>query len=228
MLYDNNNIHSEIYIGILILAIIFYIVSNLNINNSIAIIITILLSTFLYYYLHDLNKFNLSKKINIQKNDERKETSENLYIIQSFPKKFKFLEKDEEFLELLKNIEFIKKYDPSRFDDIALNLNILMKIYIYILVERYEPELQIQHFIDIRDNITNLLYSLIIIVPNKMKHTYNLDPHEEIHKAIDTFIYKSREMLTTLEKFSKIYKESKYIPDTSVKPYNGIVKYNFP
>lgn len=226
-------VSQEIYIAVILLAIAYYVFSNISSINQIATIIVILLSFVYFYYLYNLSllKETGQENINIKHNkdiEDRNEVSGDLFMLYKFPKKMKFLKLNEDFVKVVENIRFIRKFSKSRYSDILLNMNLLMKIYIYILSDRYEPDVFIPQYIDTRDNILDLLYSLIIIVPSELKHTYNVDPHLEIQRSIDDFVIKSREMLNIIEKFSKIQKKKEYIPDTVVKPYNEIKPYNFP
>lgn len=228
-----DSISTDMYIPLMSLAIVFFVITRMNSKTSMAALITIILAIAMYFWRYYVTKGYIredDKKILRLDQDiaNRKETNENLFMLRKFPKQMKYLKENEDFVAMAHNIRFVQKFNKSRYADILLNMNLLMKIYIYILAERYEPELHIGQYIDTRDNIIDLLYSLIIVVPDGMRHVYALDPHKEIHNTIDAFVYKSREMLTTLEKFAKIHKKSIYLPETIVKPFNEIKKFNFP
>jgi hypothetical protein len=184
------------------------------------------------FYLQQLSTNRSESKQNVinkfEKDiSERNETFEDSFLIAKFPKKLKYLKENDDFVQIMENIRFVIKFDKSRYCDCLNNLNFLMKIYIYILAERYDPELYFVSFIDVRDNITDLMYSLIITVPSKFKNIYGIDPYDEIHISIDKFLMKSREMMETLENFLKLHKKINYIPDNSYKPYNQNKKLKF-
>jgi hypothetical protein len=226
------NVQTEIYILALIIAFVFYTSANMLLRNQIALIISIIIIILSLYYLQNLaNSREIVENNVIKKFDKdiekRNETNQDLFMLQKFPKKMKYIKENQEFIELIENLRFVKKYDKSRYSDILINLNLLMKIYIYILTERYDPDVFLPQFIDVRDNITDLMYSLVIIVPSVFKHTYGIKPHDEIHKSIERFMIKSREMLNVIEKFSKVYKNKQYIPETKYKPYNQLKKLYF-
>jgi len=226
-------VNQELYVAVILLAFAFYIFSNIKTVNQIAVLIVILLAFVYSYYLYNLSLLKETSEENIRNKlnkdiEDRNEASGDLFMLYKFPKKMKYLKQNDDFLKIVENIRFIQKFSKSRYSDILLNMNLLMKIYIYILSDRYDPGVFIPQYIDTRDNILDLLYSLIMIVPSELKHTYNVDPHLEIQRSIDDFVVKSRDMLNIIEKFSKIQKKKEYIPDTSVKPYNQIKPYNFP
>lgn len=231
--YTIDYISTDMYIPFIFLAIIFFVITRMNSKTSMAALITVIIAIAMYFWRYYADKGYIredDKKILTLDEDisNRKETNESLFMLRKFPKKMKYLKENNDFVAMVHNIRFVQKFNKSRYADILLNMNLLMKIYIYILAERYEPELHICQYIDTRDNIIDLLYSLIIIVPDGMRHVYSLDTHQEIHNTIDEFVYKSREMLTTLEKFAKIHKKSICLPETIVKPFNEIKKFNFP
>jgi hypothetical protein len=79
----------------------------------------------------------------------------------------------------------------------------LQKVYVYILAGRYRPDLYIQTFIDIRKSVLEILYSFVVVVPHQFKHTYGLDPYQEIEKSIDDFTVVSRTMMEILYSYAK-------------------------
>ncbi len=221
------NVYYEIYLGIFIIALIFYLINNFTLNKLISIIIIILLSILLYYYLQSLSdkkddiKLSINKKIdNDVKN--RDYIQDEIYYIHKFPKDLKYLKKNKKLVEILYNIRFIRKFNKSCFSNILLKADKLNKIYIFILNDRYNINDYIPIFMELRNDILEILYSLIMIIPEKLKFTYNLDPIKEIEITIDEFRDYSREMLDILEKYGKINKKLYYIPDTYYRPYNSL------
>jgi len=224
------------YLYTILLSIIFYIVSNLSQRFAIAIIILIMI----YYYTFINQNQSVTyedktpdiiethKDIMDNQIQERTTTVDRLYTLHKIPKSLKFLNKNSKLVKILENISFIRTFDKTRYSDILLSANLMMKIYIYILSTRYDSVYHITSFVDTRDNTIELLYSLIIIVPQNTRHIYGLNPYEEIHKTIDEFTTYSREMLTILEKFSKIHQKEIYIPETKYKPYNAVKEISFP
>lgn len=221
-----------IYISILLLSFLFFIFSQLTLQFSISIIIIILLSYYVgkYYQnqIDEQDKTNQESSKAIDKDiGDRKEIFSKIVSL-SVPKELKFLKKSNELVKILTNVNFIKKFDKTRYSDILLNTNQLMKIYIYILSERYEIINGMTMFIDVRDNIIELLYSIIMVVPQNVKHSYGFEPYVEIEKTTEDFINTSRKMLEILEKFATIKQKNHYIPDTKYKPYNSVKDTMFP
>ena len=171
------------YFAILVLSIIFYLIANKNPSILLAIIIIIILG---YYYLFKINNYN-DNLINNYKNKiklietefkNRKEVSTNDYIFKKFPVEIKYLDQDSYLIDLLLNIKFIKIFDQAKWSDIILLFEKLMKVYIYMLGDRYDIRIYFKTFLHIRTTIIKELYSIFIIIPQKLKYTYNLNPFE--------------------------------------------------
>ena len=227
--YDS--LYGEIYIIIIILAIIFYYLSNINKKSILILLIFAVISYGIYIYLYEISldkDKNTKYKENTFDNDilGRKEVNEWNFYNRKFFKNNKFLKLNEKLMDIIINIRFIKKFNRSIYGDIILNANNMMKIYVYILSDRYDPSYYIQVFIDLRDNILEMLHSLILIIPEKLKHTYNLSPIVEINRTINNFTKYTDEMLNILENYARIHLKKYYIQDNSVKSYN-IVKLNY-
>ena len=94
-----------------------------------------------------------------------------------------------------------------------------MKIYIYILSNRYELNTYLPIFNDTKDNILELFYSLIFIIPKKFKHIYGFDPYKEIERSLEDFRNKTDKMLNILINFGKINKGYDYINFNKYIPY---------
>ncbi len=228
-----DNVINEIYILIILLALLFSFLSATKSNYLIVIIIIILLSYGLYTYIQQLSEFkdkSLQYKNNTLDNDikERLETNEKIFFIDIFPKQVKYLKKNDELIKIVTNLRFTIKFNKTRYSDIIINMNKLMKIYIYILSNRYDPVQYIPIFVDIRENIIEILYSLIIVIPNKLRHTYGVDTYKEINNSIQDFTIYSRKMLEIIENYAKIHKGINYIPDTYYKTYNFVKDISFP
>jgi len=227
------NVYTEIYIIMIILALLFFLFSNVSINRLIIVIIILLISYALYFYLQRVSKDKESNIAYVQNTldtdiKDRAEVSEKIFYIDKFPKKIKYLKENKKLVDIITNIRFIKKFNKTRYGDIILNANKLMKVYIYILAERYDVEIYLPIFTDIRDNILELMNSLIMVIPEKLKHTYGLDTYAEIGNSLRMFSEHSNEMLRTLEKYAKIHVKKVHIPDNKWKAYNVASESNYP
>jgi hypothetical protein len=217
-----NNILNNYYAAILFLALIFFIISKYNSSVLIALIIIII-----FYYHIDNNIKQATKKNreedivdNIDKGiDTIKELNTNNFNININTGNIKFLKKNKEFLDIIHNLRFVKKFDKTRYNNLIIYMNKLMKIYIYILSDRYDIYIYIPIFNDIVNDILEILYSFVFVVPNRFKHIYGFNPSEEIDKSIVDFRTKLEKMLIVLNNYGKIEKKKIYIDIYKYNPY---------
>lgn len=215
------------YYYIVIIAFIYYIISKLDINKLIAIIIILLIGYVLYNNILKNEKENELKNLSNDKKlyEDVKDTVEistSEYFINNNPNNIKYLKNNKELVDIINNLSFIKKFNKSLYSELIVFCNKLMKIYMYILSNRYDIYTYQPIFIDIRNKIIELLYSLIFVVPDQFKHIYGLNPYDEINKSTRDFIILSKDMLNILEKYGKIEKKVLYLQDSKYKPYNMI------
>ena len=211
-----NNILNNYYAAILFLALIFFIISKYNSSVLIALIIIII---FYYHIDNNIKQANATKKNreedivdNIDKGiDTIKELNTNNFNININTGNIKFLKKNKEFLDIIHNLRFVKKFDKTRYNNLIIYMNKLMKIYIYILSDRYDIYIYIPIFNDIVNDILEILYSFVFVVPNRFKHIYGFNPSEEIDKSIVDFRTKLEKMLIVLNNYGKIEKKKIYI-----------------
>lgn len=214
------------YVAILILAIIFFLISNQNISILISIIIIIIIA---YFYFPQINNYNNSiktsfdNKIKILNNDikdKSKYSHLNVnFFIKDFPTSLKYLPNDKFLIELLLNLRFIKVFDEGKFDNLINLFENFLKIYIFILGNRYDINTYFTTFIDLRTTIIKELYSIYIIIPLKLKFIYGINVYNTIKLSINDFISYSRKMIIILERFGYENKKIVYLPDTKFKPF---------
>jgi hypothetical protein len=218
LIYNNVN---YIYV---FLAFVFFILSKLDVKILIGIIILLYIS---YNINENINKYNIeNNKNNIDNFNKLKNeisnleqiNTENYYAVYNKNKKLKFLLENKEFLDILQNIKFIKKFDKEKYNNIIMNMDKLMKIYIYILSDRYDLNTYFPIFEDTKNNILESLYSVFFVIPDKFKHIYGFYPYDEINKTINMFKSKCDKMTTVLINYGNIDKKlpiinyNKYIP----------------
>jgi len=150
--------------------------------------------------------------------DVKEVDTDNFYINKS-NKKVKFLIKNKEFVNIIYNVRFIKKYDNSRYTKMIIFMNKLMKIYIYILSDRYDLNTYLPIFTDTKDDIIEIFYSLVFVVPEKFKHTYGFVPQIEIDKSLGDFRIKIKYMLNVLINYGNVNKNNVYINIDKYKPF---------
>jgi hypothetical protein len=98
-------------------------------------------------------------------------------------------------------------------------MNKLMKIYIYILADRYDAYVYTPIFNDIKNDIFEILYSLVFVVPERFKHIYGFNPIKEIEKSINNFRNRVANMLIVIENYGKLGKDKKYLDIHKYSPY---------
>jgi hypothetical protein len=219
-----NNILNNYYAAILFLALVFFIISKYNSSVLIALIIVII---FYYHIDNNIKESIATEKTkedsiadNIDKGiDTIKEINTNNFNININNGHIKFLKKNKEFLDIIHNLRFVKKFDKTRYNNLIIYMNKLMKIYIYILSDRYDVYMYIPIFNDIVNDILEILYSFVFVVPDKFKHIYGFNSSKEIDKSIANFRNKLEKMLTVLNNYGKIEKKKLYLDIYKYNPY---------
>lgn len=219
-----NDIFNRYSYIIIILAIIYYIIS----KNKSSILLSIIIIIIAFYYVNNyIKETDIKYKTNTIKKEEKiieevkdiVELSTDNFYIQKNDKNVKYLIKNKEFMDILFNIRFIKKFDKTRYSNMIIYMDKLMKIYIYILADRYDINTYLPIFTDIKNSIIEIIYSLIFVVPNKFKHIYGFDPQVEIDKSLSKFRTKIKDMLTVMTNYAKISKKNVYINNDKYIPY---------
>lgn len=213
------------YIAIFILAVIFYFISNKNVSILLSIIIIIIIG---YYYLNKIYDYdktietNFNNKINLIKNDikDREVFNDDNYFLNKFPIGIKYLRKDSYLIDILLNLRFIKVFDNAKYTSLIGSIEKLMKLYIFMMGDRYDISLYFGTFISLRNSIIKDLYSIYIIVPDKFIYIYKINPFDEIKRSIHDFMSHTRKMIITIQNYGYKNKGIKYLEDTKYKPYN--------
>jgi len=212
------------YYIIILFAVLYAILSKRQSHVLLAIIILIIL----YYYYNNYRKENEAQfKADSSKKEDRirnevkdvVELSTDNFYIHKNNKDIKYLVKNKEFMDILFNIRFIKRFDKTRYSNMIVNMDKLMKIYIYILADRYDVNTYLPIFTDIKNNILEIFYSLIFVVPNQFKHIYGFDPQTEIDKSLSDFRNKIKEMLTVITNYARIGKKKVFVNNDKYMPY---------
>jgi len=218
------DIINNYYTATILLALIFFIISKYNASVLLSIMIIIIM----YYYIDSNIKKNQGERNSeetkiidkIDKDiDDIKEMNTNNFYININSGNIKFLVKNKEFIDIIKNLRFIKKFDKTRYNNLIILMNKLMKIYIYILADRYDAYVYIPIFNDIKNDIFEILYSLVFVVPERFKHIYGFNPIKEIEKSINNFRNRVANMLIVIENYGKLGKDKKYLDIHKYSPY---------
>lgn len=218
------NIINNYYSVIIFLALIFFIIS----KNNTSVLLSIIIIIIIYYYLDYNIKTNINEKNNTESKiidkiendiDSIKELNTNNFYINVNSGNIKFLVKNKEFIDIIKNLRFIKKFDKTRYNNLIILMNKLMKIYVYILSDRYDVYEYIPIFNDIKNDIFEILYSLVFVVPEKFKKIYGFNPKDEIDNSLSYFRIKVANMIKILNNYGKLRKDKKYLDIHKYSPY---------
>lgn len=154
---------------------------------------------------------------------DREETNLDIYNISKFPKKgLTYLQKNQIMVDIALDLALLKMFDRAKYGDMLVLMNQLQKTYIYILSERYYFESYFPTFMDIGDQILELMYGIYFVMPSSaLRHVYNVIPYEIIEKNITRFTNLRRKMTEILESFGKKQLKVKYIPETIPKAGGG-------
>jgi hypothetical protein len=220
-----NKIISNYNYSFIFLALLFFIMAKQNAQ----ILLSVIIVSFIYISIDNNIKNNISEKNDKKNKIEESLTNdiknieqinvENLYTFYNKNKNVRFLVDNKKFINIIYNIRFIKKFDKTRYNKIIINMNKMIKIYIYILSGRYEINTYLPVFYDIKDAILEIFYSLIFVIPQRFKHIYGFVPHEEIEKSLKDFIDKYNEMLSIIINYGNVEKKYAHINYEKYKPF---------
>jgi hypothetical protein len=212
------------YFAIFILALIFFIISNKNVSILVSIIIIIIIG---YYYFSKINEYNIDVKTNfnnkiLKLNNDLKDKEhiiDDNYIINKFPIELRYLKNDKILIELILKIRFIKIFDDAKYTKLILLLEKFMKVYIFMLADRYDISDYFSTFLELRKSIIKELYSIYIIIPMKLRYIFNVNSFDTINETIKDFMKHSRKMILIIENYAFKHKGLYYLQDTIYKPY---------
>jgi hypothetical protein len=222
MIYFGQTIPNHYYI--VLLGLVFFILNKLNTQVLLSLIIIIVIIYFIAFRYQEeqaLLQSSVDKLDNKIKKEvaDVKQTNSSIFYIKDVSKNLKFLMKDQELLAIINNIRFIKKFDKTRYTNIIINMDKLMKVYVYILADRYDVNTYMPLFIDIKTSIMEIFYSLIFVVPEKFKHIYGFDPYIELERSQNEFLAKANKMISIIKNYNNIAKQNVYFSHNKYTPY---------
>jgi len=228
MIYFLQNISKYQYY-IIIIAFIFYILAKLNTSILMAILIVIIIGYYLQQELsqNKNNNISIENKLKDDVNDVKELTTSNFYVKEN-AKQMKYLVKNQEFVDILQNIRFTKKFDKSKYSKLIIYMDKIMKVYVYILCDRYDLNTYLPVFNDLKYEILELMYSLIFVVPERLKHSYGFDPNEQIQKSLEDFYKKTNSMIKIIRNYSKIGKKEVFFNFEKYRPYEQSLNHYLP
>jgi hypothetical protein len=198
-------------------------------GNSTEILLQIIIlggiAWFAYGYLQERSDTAKKSIINTYSHFDkigagRAETNLDIFNIGAFPKKgFTYLQKNQVLIDIALDLALLKMFDRAKYGDFLVLMNQFQKTYIYILVERYYFESYFSTFLDIGDQILELMYSMYFVMPSSgLKHVYNVIPSALIEYNINRFTVLRRKMIEILESFGKKQLGVQYITESLPKP----------
>jgi len=221
----------EITFFTILFAIIFFQIQRAEMKTIISMLLITVWLIALFFYL----KYKSEQIGNIEKqelaiieneNTKKLETPEinstNYYVKGALKKGLNFMNKNEILVKIAKDLIFVKTFDQQKYQEMLVYMNQYQKVYMYILAERYPCKSYVPTFLDLRENILELLYQFYLVIPKNFKHIYGVEPYKKIEENIETFLKLSRHMITVLENFCRLDLKEHYFPMTSPMPFDEV------
>lgn len=216
-----NNVKIEIVFFIVLFSILFFQLQSADSKTITTLLLITLWGGAAWYYLQYKNKEVETKAAEevatIEGEKPAPVTTPNFYV--STPKDLLYLRKNQVLVTLAQDLRFVKTFDKQKYQDLLVFFNNYQKVYMYILAERYPCQSYVPTFIDLRQNILELLYQMYLVVPKTLKYIYGVDPYATIEKSVETFLKLSRNQLKILENFCRLDLKEYYFPETNPMPY---------
>jgi Ca2+/Na+ antiporter len=221
------NIKVEVLFVIFLMSIFFFQFQRSELKTLVSLLLITLWGILIWFYLNYRVKQEKqdNKKTETLLENEHKDMMENPEIVSSYypikgaPNKgWTYLKENKILMDIIKNLTFVRTFDKQKYQSMIVLMNQYQKIYMYILAERYPCQSYIGNFIDLRENILEVMYQFYVVVPGQFKHIYGVDPYKTIEKNIEQFIKLSRTMIEVLENFCRIDLNEYYFPMTLPMP----------
>ena len=223
-----NNVKIEIVFFIVLFSILFFQLQSADSKTITTLLLITLWGGAAWYYLQYKNKEVETKSAEeaatIEGEKPAPVTTPNFYV--STPKDLLYLRKNQVLVTLTQDLRFVKTFDKQKYQDLLVFFNNYQKVYMYILAERYPCQSYVPTFIDLRQNILELLYQMYLVVPKTLKYIYGVDPYATLEKSIETFLKLSRNQLKILENFCRLDLKEFYFPETNPMPFDTVDRKN--
>lgn len=227
---DLRNVKVEILFFIFLFAVIFFQLQQAEMKTVVSMLLITLWGGALWYYLQYRSKQEATKKESTervldQENKKKQgapEMNTSNYYVKAAPKKgLGYLKKNEALQKIAMDLVFTKTFDEQKYQDLLVYMNNFQKVYMYILAERYDCTSYVPTFLDLRENILELLYQFYLVVPKTFKHIYGVEPYTTLEKNIEDFLKLSRRMIEVLENFCRMDLKKHYFPMTQPMPFDA-------
>lgn len=220
------------YFPILFLgSVLFYQLNQQDTSTLLSILLMCVFAGVAFYWVWtnhgELRKKEEMGKQKLQESVEgRKEIVTPHYDIGKFGK-IKHVLQNPELLAILQDLRFVRIFDKARYADLILYMEKFQKTYMYVLAGRRSCSTNVATLSDLRDGILELLYSFVHVVPEILRHSYDLDPPRVVQRNIENFTAVSRRMMEVVYS----YCESQGQPRTQTiapRPYEPQQEHKLP
>lgn len=141
--------------------------------------------------------------------------------------RLRFLPKNPALAAIAHDLRFVRIFDKARYADLLLYMEKFQKTYMYVLGDRYDLRSYTGTLMDLRDTISETLYSLVFAVPATFRHTYGFLPYPILQRNIEMFQALSRKMLQVTENYARA-RGHPYFPTIGPRPYEATRPHQLP
>jgi len=127
----------------------------------------------------------------------------------------KYVGGNRELVDIINDLDFVNIFDKARYQDMIIHMDKLQKVYAYVLSQRTPVRMGVPVFVDLRDAVLEILYSMYLVVPTKLRHTYGIQPYDTLRNNVRRFHALSDRMLTILRNFSRDGLKAPHFPHAS-------------
>ena len=207
------HVKTDIWVFVIFGSIAFFYLRSARTDILLALIIASIWALVAYMFLAEkskvIEKSEKSAHASILDIEERakmghKEIISDVVEVTRIPRQgLKYIGKNKTFVDIINDLKFVKIFDKSRYQDIIVHMDKLQKTYSYILSKRIKAREHVPIFVDLADAVKELLYSLYLVVPPKLRHTYGIHPYNVLRGNIETFHKTIDKMTRVLYNFNK-------------------------
>lgn len=207
---------------ILFVAVLFYQITQSSEKIIMSMVLVSIWLLAFYYYFKVQNEDTKTTIKNIEDSVPKgKEIATTNYFVKSSPKKgLEYLKNNETLVKIVKDLSFVKTFDLQKYNEMCVYMDSYQKVYMYILAERYLPSSYVPTFLDLRENILEIMYQYYVVIPQHFKHIYGVSPYQKIDTNIHEFLKLSRTMIEVLENFCRLDLKENYFPTTNPMPHD--------
>ncbi len=182
------------------------ILSNMDVRTSIFAAFGVVVILLIQYQKPIVVKSTPEKNI-------MKEVITPLHITYRVPQSYKYSSRVQNYVDVMKKLDFVYKYDVEKLDQIKVMCEKFFKIHFNVILGKYVPSLYISHLYDIKNSVNLIMDELVFVLP-KMSTIVDISDIDEFIKS------KKLELNAILTKYIKIvHKLNKEIGRFSTPPF---------